>query len=102
MSVENTKKTIYMLSFLVSYKCTNECKHCAVQASPNQEEITIKPEDIRNYLEDITKNYVLGEVNFFGGEPLLNFNLLISLIEEAKKFDIPKIGLPSNGYWGKD
>ncbi|MFW9872604.1 MAG: radical SAM protein [Candidatus Thorarchaeota archaeon] len=51
---------------------------------------------------DITQNYNISEVNFFGGEPLLNFNLLIRLIEEAKKFDIPKIGLPTNGYWGKD
>lgn len=102
MSVESTKKTINMLTFLVSYKCTNECKHCAVQASPNQEEITIKPEDVRKYLEDITKNYIIGEINFFGGEPLLNLNLIISLIEEAKKMEIPKIGLPTNGYWGKD
>ena len=102
MSIESTKKPINMLTFLVSYKCTNECKHCALQASPNQEEITVQPEDVRKYLEDITKNYKIGEVNFFGGEPLLNLNLLISLIEEAKKFDIPKVGLPTNGYWGKD
>jgi len=102
MSVESTKKPINMLTFLVSYKCTNECKHCALQASPNQGQITIQPEDVRTYLEDITKKYILEEVNFFGGEPLLNFNLLISLIEEAKKFEIQKIGLPTNGYWGKD
>ncbi|MFX0018200.1 MAG: radical SAM protein [Promethearchaeota archaeon] len=99
---ESTKKTINMLTFLVSYKCTNECKHCALQASPNQEDITVQPEDVRTYLENITQNYNISEVNFFGGEPLLNYNLLISLIEEAKKFDIPKIGLPTNGYWGKD
>jgi MoaA/NifB/PqqE/SkfB family radical SAM enzyme len=91
-----------MLTFLVSYKCTNECKHCALQASPKQEEITVQPDDIKGYLEDVSKNYMIGEVNFFGGEPLLNLNLLISLIEEAKKFDIPRIGLPTNGYWGKD
>ncbi len=99
---ESPEKTINMLSFLVSYKCTNECKHCALQASPNQGDNTVEPEDVRKYLEDITKSYNIGEVNFFGGEPLLNFNLLISLIEEAKKFNIPKIGLPTNGYWGKD
>ena len=99
---ENTKKTINMLTFLVSYKCTNECKHCALQASPNQADITIQPEDIRMYLEDITQDYDVSEVNFFGGEPLLNFNLLVRLIEEAKKFDIQKIGLPTNGYWGRE
>ena len=99
---ESTKKIINMLTFLVSYKCTNECRHCALQASPNQEDITVQPEDIRKYLADITQNYNISEVNFFGGEPLLNYNLLISLIEEAKKFDIPKIGLPTNGYWGKE
>ena len=91
-----------MLTFLISYKCTNECRHCALQASPNQKDITIQPEDVRKYLEHITQYYTIGEVNFFGGEPLLNFNLLISLIEEAKQFDIQKIRLPTNGYWGKD
>jgi len=102
MSVESTKKRINMLTFLVSYKCTNECKHCALQASPDREKITIKPNDVRKYLEDISKDFEIVEVNFFGGEPLLNFNLLIDLIEEAKKFDNPRIGLPTNGYWGKD
>ena len=91
-----------MLTFLVSYKCTNECKQCALQASPNQDDIAVQPKDVRNYLENITQNYNISEVNFFGGEPLLNFELLISLIEEAKKFDIPKIGLLTNGYWGNN
>jgi len=102
MSVETNKKRINMLTFLVSYKCTNECKHCALQASPNQEEITISPEDMRKYLEDVSKDFIIGEVNFFGGEPLLDLNLLIDLIGEAKNFDIPRVGLPTNGYWGKD
>ena len=102
MSVESKKKTIKMLTFLVSYKCTNECKHCALQASPNQEEITIKPDDVKKYLEDVSKDFNIVEVNFFGGEPLLDLNLLIDLIKEAKNFDIPRIGLPTNGYWGKD
>ncbi|MFW9872605.1 MAG: hypothetical protein ACFFG0_05835 [Candidatus Thorarchaeota archaeon] len=44
---ETKKKTINMLTFLVSYKCTNVCKHCALQASPNQEDITVQPEDIK-------------------------------------------------------
>ena len=58
--------------------------------------------DVKRYLEDITSNYVVEEVGFFGGEPLLNFNLLVSLIEEVKRFNIPKIGLPTNGFWGKN
>ena len=101
MSIEKNKKRIYFLSFLISYKCTNECKHCAIQGSPNQDEISIQLEDVKRYLEDITSNYIVEEVGFFGGEPLLNLNLLVSLIEEVKRFDIPKIGLPTNGYWGK-
>ncbi|MFX1549717.1 MAG: radical SAM protein [Promethearchaeota archaeon] len=90
------------LSFLVSYKCTNECKHCALQASPKQDDLSMKLEDVKKYLEDITSNYIIQEVGFFGGEPLLNFNLLVKLIEEVKKYNIIKIGLPTNGYWGKN
>jgi hypothetical protein len=58
--------------------------------------------DVKRYLEDITTNYIIDEVGFFGGEPLLNLDLLISLIEEVKRYDIPNIGLPTNGYWGKN
>ena len=102
MSIEDNLKRIPFLSFIISYKCTNECKHCALRGSPNQDEITIELEDVKRYLEDVTSNYIVDEVGFFGGEPLLNLNLLVSLIEEVKRFDIPKIGLPTNGYWGKN
>ena len=102
MSDDTNKKTINFLSFLISYKCTNECKHCALLASPNQDEIKMEFGDLKRYLEDITSNYIVQEVGFFGGEPLLNFDLLVSFIEEVKKYNIPNIGLPTNGYWGKN
>ncbi|NVM35538.1 MAG: radical SAM protein [Candidatus Lokiarchaeota archaeon] len=102
MSIEQIKKRIPLLTFLISYKCTNECKHCALQGSPNQDEISMELGDVKRYLEDVTANYIVDEVGFFGGEPLLNLDLLISLIEEVKRYDIPNIGLPTNGYWGKN
>jgi len=102
MTTEENLKNIPFLSFIISYNCTNECKHCALQGSPNQDKTTIELEDVRRCLEDITSNYLISEVGFFGGEPLLNFDLLISLIEEVKSFGIHKIGLPTNGYWGKN
>lgn len=102
MTADGTLKPIFFLSFLTSYKCTNECKHCALQASPNQVEASMELEDVRRYLEDITSSYNIQEVGFFGGEPLLNLNLIVSLIEEVKKFGISKIGLPTNGFWGKN
>jgi len=102
MSNDKKLKPIYFLSFLVSYKCTNECKHCALQASPYQNNITIKLTDIRGYLEDVISDFNIQEVGFFGGEPLLDLNLIIELIKEVKKFNILKIGLPTNGFWGKN
>ncbi|MFW9828636.1 MAG: radical SAM protein [Candidatus Thorarchaeota archaeon] len=95
-------KRIPFLTFIISYKCTNECKHCALQGSPNQDQNLIELNDVKKYLKDVTSSYYINEIGFFGGEPLLNFDLLISLIEEAKKYNIPKIGLPTNGFWGKD
>ncbi|MFW9901275.1 MAG: radical SAM protein, partial [Candidatus Thorarchaeota archaeon] len=102
MSSEQNKKRINFLTFLISYKCTNECKHCAIPGSPNQDNAIMELDDVRKYLEDVTANYVIDEVGFFGGEPLLHFDLLISLIKEVKSYDISKIGLPTNGYWGKN
>ncbi|MFX0057109.1 MAG: radical SAM protein [Candidatus Hodarchaeota archaeon] len=102
MNLEKSLKRIPFLSFLVSYKCTNECKHCALQASPNQDDVLMELGDLKRYLEDITSNYIVQEVGFFGGEPLLHPKLLIRLIEEVKKYGISKIGLPTNGFWGKN
>jgi len=102
MSIEQNKKRIPFLTFLISYKCTNECKHCALHGSPNQDDISMELKDVKRYLEDVTANYIVDEVGFFGGEPLLNLDLLVSLIEEVKRYDIPNIGLPTNGYWGKN
>ena len=102
MSIEQNKKRIPFLTFLISYKCTNECKHCALYGSPNQDNALIELGDVKKYLEDVTSNYIINEVGFFGGEPLLHFNLLVSLIEEVNRYDIPKIGLPTNGFWGKN
>ena len=102
MSIEKNLKRIPFLTFLMSYKCTNECMHCALHGSPNQDNALIELGDVRRYLGDVTSNHIVNEVGFFGGEPLLHFNLLVSLIEEVKRYDIPKIGLPTNGYWGKD
>ncbi len=102
MSFDQNKKRIPFLTFLISYKCTNECKHCALHGSPNQDDISMELGDIKRYLEDITTNYIVDEVGFFGGEPLLNLDLLVSFIEEVKRYDIPNIGLPTNGYWGKN
>ncbi len=102
MSVEKTRKSLAFLSFIVSYKCTNECKHCALQSSPQRDNVTIELADVKRYLEDITSQYTIHEVGFFGGEPLLNFSLLTNLIELVKKFGIHRVGLPTNGYWGKN
>ena len=102
MSNEQNKKRINFLTFLISYKCTNECKHCAIPGSPNQDSSLMELDDVRRYLEDVTANYIVDEVGFFGGEPLLHFDLLISLIKEVKKYGISKIGLPTNGFWGKN
>ncbi|MFX1390265.1 MAG: radical SAM protein [Promethearchaeota archaeon] len=102
MISEQNKNRIFFLTFLISYKCTNECKHCAIPGSPNQDNTLMELDDVRTYLEDVTANYVVDEIGFFGGEPLLHFDLLINLIKEVKRFDIAKIGLPTNGFWGKN
>jgi len=46
MSIEQNKKRIPFLTFLISYKCTNECKHCALYGSPNQDNALIELGDV--------------------------------------------------------
>lgn len=92
------------LTFLMTYKCTSECKHCLFRASPYQDNL-ISLKDVKRDLRNLKTNHPVDSVYFFGGEPLLYFELLVNLIREVKKLEIPNcetIGIITNGFWGKN
>jgi organic radical activating enzyme len=95
---------------LLSYKCTTECKHCIYACSTERKADWISERDAEKILtflagkikasphgpDDISINY---GIHFTGGEPFLNYDLLLKLVQKAKSLNIPSTFVETNCFW---
>jgi len=97
----------------LSYKCSNNCKHCMYACSPRWEADWISEEDAERILcqlsERIRGKYaypgrigVNYGIHFTGGEPFLNFDLLLKVTEMAHRLEIPSTFVETNCFWWRD
>lgn len=95
---------------LLSYKCNCGCKHCMYACSTKWNADWINEEDVENYMSQLSgrvKPSPFGPDNidlnsglhFTGGEPFLNFDLLLKAAEIAHESGIPSIFVETNCYW---
>jgi len=98
---------------LLSYKCNSSCKHCMYACSPGWKGDWISEEDAESilsqfsarlrgkypYPDRIGVNY---GIHFTGGEPFLNFDLLLKVTEIASKLEIPSTFVETNCFWCRD
>ena len=98
---------------LLTYKCTNSCKHCMYACSPKWDADWISAEDAEVVLSHLAglmhdsypfpdKIGVNEGVHFSGGEPFLNFDLLLQLVEIAERLEIPSTFVETNAFWCTD
>ena len=97
----------------LSYKCSSECKHCMYACSPRWEADWISEKDLEKILtllsdkilpsplgpDRIGINYGL---HFTGGEPFLNFDLLLKAVKMAHELGIPSTFVETNSFWCTD
>ncbi|MEM1543541.1 MAG: radical SAM protein [Candidatus Bathyarchaeia archaeon] len=95
----------------LTYKCTNECRHCMYACSPKWRDDWISLTDAEKILKTISeffraiypKDFKRVGVNlglhFTGGEPFLNFNLLLDLVKLAQNLKIPSLFVETNCFW---
>jgi hypothetical protein len=95
---------------LLTYKCSAACRHCLYACSPTWPADWISPEDLEACLailssrirpnpwgaQTISFNYGL---HFTGGEPFLNFDLLLHGVRVAHEFQIPSLFVETNCFW---
>ena len=95
---------------LLSYKCSAECRHCMYACSPKWKGDWIAKEDLEEVLSQlagrirpspwgdqaVSLNYGL---HFTGGEPFLNFELLVEAVEMAEELKIPSTFVETNCFW---
>ncbi|MFQ6126277.1 MAG: hypothetical protein ACE5R6_16960 [Candidatus Heimdallarchaeota archaeon] len=100
----------FSAGILLSYKCTNECKHCMYACSPHWNADWLAESDAEQILTQLARSIegspwggekvgVNYGVHFTGGEPFLNFNLLLNLTEIAQSLQIPSTFTETNCYW---
>lgn len=98
---------------LLSYKCTSECKHCMYSCSPSWKADWISEKDAEKILTQLADkiqgspfgsdtigiNYGL---HFTGGEPFLNFELLLKIAVIAHELEISSTFVETNCFWCTD
>ncbi len=95
---------------LLSYKCSSGCKHCMYACSPKWDADWLSEEDLQNYLSQLAGRIRPGPLgpdsvdlnsglHFTGGEPFLNFDLLLRATEIAHELGIPSTFVETNCDW---
>ena len=94
----------------LSYRCTSECKHCMYACSPRWKDDWISEKDVEEILTQLSgriQGSPLGTdkigvnygVHFTGGEPFLNFDLLLKVVRIAHELKIPSTFVETNSFW---
>jgi len=95
---------------MLSYKCTAACRHCLYSCSPEWKADWISEGDLDHLfaLLQETIQPAAGEpdavglssgVHLSGGEPFMNFNLLLRATEIATHYNIPSLFVETNASW---
>lgn len=97
----------------LSYKCNAECGHCMYACSPKwsadwmtEEQLDklfgrLAPHIIQSHYgpENISLNHGL---HLSGGEPFLNYDLLLKGVDLTKEHGIPSVFVETNCFWCRD
>ena len=94
-------KNLNKIEFVVTNACTGRCKHCSEGEHTACGE-RIDPDISADAVRKITAEYDIKTVMTFGGEPLLYPETVCSSMSVAKKLNIPKRQVITNGYFSKD
>jgi MoaA/NifB/PqqE/SkfB family radical SAM enzyme len=98
---------------LLSYKCTSECKHCMYACSFRWKNDWISEKDAEMVLDQLARSIQPSPVgrdaiginyglHFTGGEPFLNFDLLLEITEMANGYRTPSTFVETNCFWCTD
>ena len=98
---------------MLSYKCTAACRHCMYACSQKWKSDWISEEDLAIALTELGKSIIPSPwgadtinlnhgLHFTGGEPFLNFQLLLKAAQMAEEMNIPSTFVETNGFWCRD
>jgi hypothetical protein len=98
---------------MLSYKCQARCRHCIYACSPEWKADFITEEQLDHGLAQLRQTIqpsmwgrdqigLSDGLHFTGGEPFINFDLLLRAIELGTKHTIPSMFVETNSGWAID
>jgi hypothetical protein len=89
------------LGVILSYQCSNECRHCLYACSPAWED-WITDDTLDRLVSEISRNSrFLEGVHFAGGEPFLRPDRLIRAVKAAASAGLPIDYVETNAFWAR-
>lgn len=88
------------LNLLLTYKCPSQCRHCCYFCGLEGGGL-MTAHDVKGYLREL-RDHPLESLWIYGGEPFLYPGVLTEVVKIAKRRQIPRIGVLTNGYWAKN
>lgn len=98
---------------ILSYRCSAACRHCMYACSPKWPADWISEEDLEQGLAQLAGRIqpspggpdavsLSHGLHFTGGEPFLNFDLLLRAVGIAEELGIPSTFVETNCFWCAD
>jgi hypothetical protein len=87
---------------MLTYRCTNRCRHCLYRCSPQQPDDWMSLEMAEQVLAALAAESRLSGIHLAGGEATLNLGRLEDVIRMAVAAGVPVDYLETNGWWGRD
>lgn len=98
---------------MLSYTCNAQCRHCMYACSPESSSDWMSEEKIDNLLSQLSSYIVPSPdgpeslslnhgLHFSGGEPFLNYPLLLRAIALSAEYGIPSVFVETNCFWCRD
>ncbi len=94
-------KNLNRIEFVVTWACTGRCRHCS------EGEHTLGGEPIDGdaavrAIYEVCEHYQIESLMTFGGEPLLYPEIVCQIHKAAKKMNIQRRDLITNGFFSRD
>lgn len=84
---------------MLSYRCSNACRHCLYRCSPKAPNEWISLETANAAFSALAREPGLDGIHISGGEAPLKMELLIEVIRLAREMNVPLSYLETNAAW---
>lgn len=84
---------------MLTYRCTNTCRHCMYRCSPKRADAWITLDTADAILDALAREPQLMDIHFAGGEAMLKPDLLAEVIRRTAAHGIGISYLETNGFW---